>query len=239
MQLAHPLVAAGVSDHSHFNRGLMSSLSRLASTIGAMLSLTFGDEDDAIGAAAGINRIHDRVFGQLRSAGGAFEPGTPYSAHQAELLRWVHLTLLESIPLVYERLVGPLATEDLDRYCAEAAVMEPLLDIPAGMLPRRWCEVSPAIAEVIGRRHVGEMRGTRALGRHVLYPPGSILIWPAIRPVRLLTIGLLPPVFREIYGFSWTARDARALERWTRVIRAFRGLLPRFAREWPAARRGP
>ena len=97
MQLAHPLVAAGVSDHSHFNRGLVSSLWRLVSTVRAMLSLTFGDDDEAIATAARINRIHDRVFGHLRSAGGAFEPGTPYSAHHADLLRWVHLTLLESI----------------------------------------------------------------------------------------------------------------------------------------------
>jgi uncharacterized protein (DUF2236 family) len=237
MQLAHPLVAAGVADHSHFDRGLLSSLARLASTIRAMLTLTFGEDEEAIRTAAAINRIHDRVFGHLRSRGGAFEAGTPYSAHQADLLRWVHVTLLESIPLTYERLIGPLPAEDLDRYCAEAAVMEPLLDIPQGTLPRRWSEVAPAVAEVVSRQHVGEMRATRALGRHVLYPPGSALIWPAIRPVRLLTIGLLPQIFRDIYGFSWTARDERALCRWVRAIRAVRKRTPGFAREWPAARR--
>jgi uncharacterized protein (DUF2236 family) len=149
----------------------------------------------------------------------------------------VHLTLLESIPLIYELLIDPLPDGDLDRYCAEAAVMEPLLDIPDGTLPRRWSDVAPAIAGVVNRQHIGEMHATRALGRHVLYPSGSALIWPAIRPVRLLTIGLLPPIFREIYGFSWTPHDARALDRWTRAIRAVRRRTPAFAREWPAARR--
>jgi uncharacterized protein (DUF2236 family) len=237
MQLAHPLVAAGVSDHSHFDRGLTSSLARLASTIGAMLSLTFGSEDEAVDAAAGINRIHDRVLGHLSEQAGAFAAGTPYSAHQAELLRWVHLTLLESIALTYELLVGPLSSEERDRYCEEAAIMEPLLDIPPGTLPRRWSEVSPAIAAVVERQHVARTSRTRVLGRHLLYPRGAVMLWPALRPVRLITVGLLSATFREIYGFSWTARDARALHRWTGGIRTLRGAVPAALREWPSARR--
>ena len=237
MQLAHPLVAAGVSDHSSFNRGLTSSLGRLVSTIGAMLSLTFGTDDEAIASAAGINRIHDRVLGHLPERGGAFAPGTPYSAHEADLLRWVHLTLLESIPMTYELLVGPLSPEELDRYCEEAAIMDPLLDIPPGTLPRRWSEVAPAIAAMVDRQHVARTSRTRELGRHVLFPRGSALLWPALRPVRLITIGLLSPGFRGIYGFSWTARDAAALRRWTAAIRSARRVLPAFLREWPSARR--
>jgi uncharacterized protein (DUF2236 family) len=237
MQLAHPLVAAGVSDHSSFNRGLASSLGRLVSTIGAMLSLTFGSDDEAIDAAAGINRIHDRVLGHLPERGGAFAEGTPYSAHQAELLHWVHLTLLESIPLTYELLVGPLSAEELDRYCEEGAIMEPLLDIPPGTLPRRWSEVSPAIDAIVARQHVARTSRTRALGRDVLFPRGSAPLWPALRPVRLITIGLLSPTFRDIYGFSWTARDTGALRRWATAIRTVRRGLPAFCREWPSARR--
>lgn len=232
MQLAHPLVAAGVIDHSGFNRGLFASLGRLHSTVGAMLALTFGSDEEAITTAARINSIHDRVQGHLREPAGAFGAGTPYSAHQAELLRWVHLTLLESIPLTYERLVRPLSEAERDAYCAEAAIMEPLLDIPTGSLPRRWAEVSPAIAEVIETGAIAATGGTRALGRDVLFPPGSALLWPAFRPVRLLTIGHLPPTLRAVYGFDWTESDERALERWTRTIGRVRAALPRPLREW-------
>ena len=52
LQFAHPLVAAGVSEHSQFRGGLLSSFRRLSSTVRAMLSLTFGSEEDAINAAA-------------------------------------------------------------------------------------------------------------------------------------------------------------------------------------------
>ena len=39
----------------------------------------------------------------------------------------MHATLLESIPLTYELLVGSLTREERDRYCAEATIIEPLL----------------------------------------------------------------------------------------------------------------
>ena len=52
LQLAHPAVAAGVHDHSSFRGSLRSSFRRLHSTIGAMLSLTFGDTEQMITAAA-------------------------------------------------------------------------------------------------------------------------------------------------------------------------------------------
>ena len=65
LQLAHPAVAAGVHDHSSFRGSIRSSFGRLHSTIGAMLSLTFGDTEQMIAAAAGINTIHDRVRGHI------------------------------------------------------------------------------------------------------------------------------------------------------------------------------
>src|ERR1043165_5049982 len=50
LQLAHPAVAAGVDGHSSFRGSLRSSFKRAHSTIGAMLSLTFGDLEQVIAA---------------------------------------------------------------------------------------------------------------------------------------------------------------------------------------------
>ena len=55
----------------------------------------------------GIRTIHRRVNGRLRTTVGRFPTGTAYSAEDPALVRWVHLTLLESLPLAYEALVGP------------------------------------------------------------------------------------------------------------------------------------
>jgi uncharacterized protein (DUF2236 family) len=237
LQLAHPLVAAGVADHSAFRGSLSSGLTRLSSTVGAMLSLTFGTDDDAIGAAAGINAIHDRVSGRLGEPVGALDPRARYSAHDPELLRWVHATLLESIPMTYERLVGPLTVEQRDRYVAEAAVMEPLLDIPAGLLPRGASQLDAYMREMLDGRRLAVSERSRRLARAILFPPGWRLLWPVFRPLQLMTIGTLPPAIRDGYGFSWTTRDARALARWTSALRRLRGVCPVVLREWPAARR--
>ncbi len=236
LQLAHPLVATGVADHSSFRGSLLTSFKRLASTVDAMLSLTFGSDDQAIAAAAGINTIHDRVFGRLRESSGALEAGQPYSAHDPELLRWVHATLLESIPLTYQYLVGPLTADDRDRYCVEAAILEPLLDIPEGLLPRSTADLDAYIREMFESRRISVSATSRALADAILFPKGWRLMWPVFRPLQLMTIGLLPPAIREGYGFTWTARDARALARWTAALRRLHRATPRFLREWPSAR---
>jgi uncharacterized protein (DUF2236 family) len=232
LQLAHPAVAAGVHAHSSFRGSLLASFRRLYSTVGAMLALTFGDPEQMIAAAAGINTTHDRVRGHCPAGTGA-----AYSAHDPELQRWVHGTLLESIPLIYERLVGPLTPRERDRYCSEAAIMEPLLAMPAGWLPRDRAQLDTYMREMLASGKIVVTDSSRALARAVLYPPQWYMAWPMFRPVQLLTIGSLPPSIRRAYGFEWRARDARALARWTALLRTSHRLLPPFAREWPMARR--
>ena len=65
MQLAHPLVAQGVADHSSFRDATLERVRRLHGTIKAMLDLTFGDAAPSGAATDRINAIHDRVHGRL------------------------------------------------------------------------------------------------------------------------------------------------------------------------------
>ncbi len=239
MQLAHPKVAAGVAEHSAFRSSMRSRFARLRSTVGAMLALTFGTDDEAIGAAAGINSIHDRVSGSVGESAGTVSAGDRYSAHDADLLCWVHATLVDSVPMTYERLVGPLSSEERERYCAEAAIMAPLLDIPEGRLPVDSAQLNAYMREMLDGGTIAVSTTSRALGRAILFPPGWRLMWPAFRFLQLMTIGLLPPAIRHGYGFTWTASDERALSRWIAAVRAVRRLSPGVLREWPAARRRP
>lgn len=224
LQLAHPSIAAGLDAHSTFRGSLWSSFRRLYTTVAAMLSLTFGDTEEMIAAAAGINVIHDRVKGR------------GYSANDPHLQRWVHATLLDSIPLTYDLLVGPLTTREKDRYCREAAIMEPLLGMPEQWLPRDGGDLDAYMSDMLATGHLVVNDNTRALARAVLYPPNWYLAWPAFRAVQLVTIGTLPPSIREAYGFEWRSRDERALVRWVATLRTVRRLLPAFGREWPVAR---
>jgi uncharacterized protein (DUF2236 family) len=197
-----------------------------------MLSLTFGDTEQMIATAAGINAIHDHVRGHVSG-----QAGETYSAHDPELQRWVHATLIESIPLTYNLLVGPLTVRERDRYCSEAAIMEPLLGMPAGWLPRHTAQLDAYMHDMLAGGTLVVTDTSRALARAVLYPPRWQAAWPAFRALQVITIGLLPPSIRQAYGFEWRPPDARAFARWTALLRTSRRLLPPLAREWPMTRR--
>jgi len=220
LQLAHPSVAAGVDGHSTFRGSLRSSFKRLESTVDAMLALTFGNTEQMISTAAGVNTMHDRV------------PG----AHDPHLQRWVHATLLESIPLTYERLIGPLTPFERDQYCREAAIMEPLMGMPAGWLPRDSAQLDAYMEEMLGSGALVVTDTSRALAHAVLYPPRWRVMWPAFRAMQVLTMGSLPPSIRHAYGFAWGPRHERAFARWTALLRTSRRCLPPVVREWPMAR---
>jgi uncharacterized protein (DUF2236 family) len=223
-----------VHHHSGFRGSLLASLRRLKSTVSAMLSLTFGDTEQIITAAARINAIHDRVNGRIPAAP---DPGAPYSAHSSDLQRWVHATLIHSVPLTYEMLIGPLTARERDRYCSEAAIMEPLMGMPAGSLPRDSVQLEAYMRQMLAGGTIVVTDTSRALAHAVLFPPYWRIAWPAFRLVQLLTIGSLPPPIRRAYGFQWLERDERALARWMALLRTSLRMLPSFARHWPVARR--
>jgi uncharacterized protein (DUF2236 family) len=232
LQLAHPLVAAGVAEHSGFAGSRGARLQRLHATVGAMLDLSFGAEAPRRQAAARINAIHDRVNGRLPETVGPYPQGTPYSATDPELLRWVHATLLESMPMAYERFVGPLSPEDKDRYCAESEDAAVRLRIPAGLQLRRWSDVAGEVRERLesGRLAVGAQ--ARWVAGHLLCPPLTDPTRPAAWLTRLVTLGMLPPGVRDAYGFEWSAAHERRLRLATGAIRRLVHVLPPFARYW-------
>jgi uncharacterized protein (DUF2236 family) len=237
LQLAHPLVAQGVADHSGFARDRRGRVRRLERTLRAMLALTFGTAEEAMEAAAAINAIHDRVNGRLREGTGRFGAGTAYNAHDPALLGWVHATLLDTFLLTYERFVAPLSPVDRDRYCEEAGSAGPMLGIPAHSLPRSMNELAAYMERMLGNGEIVVTGTARALAREILWPG---LPWPAnplLVLARLTTVGLLPPAIREAYGFTWSRRRERALRLLTCAVRYGLPLLPPLVRHWPAARR--
>ncbi|MGE3490870.1 MAG: oxygenase MpaB family protein, partial [Vicinamibacterales bacterium] len=119
----------------------------------------------------------------------------------------------------------------------EAAIMEPLMGLPAGFLPRDAAHVDAYLQEMLSSGTLVVTDTSRALARAVLYPPRWHAAWLVFRPMQLLTIGTLPPSLRQAYGFAWHARDQRALDRWIAMLRIVRRVLPPMVREWPMARR--
>lgn len=236
LQMAHPLIAAGVADHSHFRAGALVAAGRLRETVRAMLALTFGDPITHGHAIAGIRAIHARVHGRLREATGVFPAGTRYSAEDPALVLWVHATLVESVVMVYERLVAPLSSAERDQYCAEAAEVALALGARAADVPRTWAALEDYVKAEYASGRISVGPDARLVTDAVLFPRLTWLSGPAAWVNRLVTIGLLPEAIRDGYRYGWTERRARQLRRVMRMLRAARRVMPRAAAHWRAAR---
>ena len=201
-----------------------------------MLDLTFGDDQAHHRAIAAIDAIHHRVHGELSEPVGLFPRGTRYAATDPALLLWVHATLLESLVLVYQRLVGPLTTADKDVWCIEAASSAIALGADAASVPRSWAALESYLSAEYesGRITVGSE--ARALASSILFPSIGWALWPAVGINRTITAGLLPASLREAYGLPWASADERRFERTVTRLAWVRGRLPRRLALWRVAR---
>lgn len=237
LQLAHPLVAAGVFDHSGFRGTPYAAASRLYHTVHAMLSLTFGDEATRQRTLDGIRAIHRRVNGVLPETTGPYPAGTRYSAEDPALVLWVHATLIESVLLVYEQLVAPLTASERDEYCAEAFPIAVALAAREDEVPRTWNDMRCYLERMYASKAIAVGTQSRELAGAVLSPSGGWLVAPATWINRMITVGLLPPQVREQYGMTWSPRQDRTVARLLSLLRNTRRLVPAAIALWPDARR--
>jgi uncharacterized protein (DUF2236 family) len=208
MQVAHPSVAAGVAHYEEDPWG------RLSRTLDLSAQIVFGDRDTAERAA---QHLQDH-------------------ATDAELLRWVWATLVESALLMYTRYVGPLKVSDVEAYYEEQKRFLVACGTPVETAPETFAEfmayVDTTVEEVLEVTPAAE-----AVAEAILHPPRLPLpLRPAFDLLNLTTVGLLPPTLRAGYGLGWGAQRERLLGASTGVVRRFMPLLPSLVRELPTAR---
>lgn len=238
LQFAHPLVAAGVAEHSVFSDDPRANRGRLHRTVQAMLDLIFGTPEQVACTAGRINAIHDRVRGHLREPTGALPAPTPYSARMPELLLWVYATFVDSALVVYERYVAPLTPVERDQYCAEARAIGPWLGIPVEMMPASYAELRAYMdrMEASGQLAVGPT-ARRLMGLLLRARPAWLVRGPLLTWLHLPTVGLLPPRLRAAYGLAWPRHHALLLALTSGLCRRLLPLAPAALRYWPSARR--
>jgi uncharacterized protein (DUF2236 family) len=201
-----------------------------------MLGLTFGTDAERDAVLEAIRTIHRRVNGSLSTAVGPFAAGTPYSAEDPALVEWVHVTLLESVPLVFELFVARLSEAERDEYCDQAAWVAMALGARPSDVPRSWAAVQARLERGYASGVITVGPQARELGRSIVAPAIGRLLPPVAWLNRLVTVGLLPPHVRAQYGFAWSDRRQRTLERVVPAIRALRRTFPDGVVLWPEAR---
>jgi uncharacterized protein (DUF2236 family) len=222
MQIAHPMVAAGVADHSDFEA---DGFDRLWRTLDAVLTVAFGDTEQALAAAGRVRGIHGRVAGS--------RGGRAYAALDPDLLLWVHATLLDTALVTYQRFVGPLAPDETELYYEEMKRFAATFGVPAEILPpnvaafRRYLH-----QELSGLKVTPE---ARRLAEGILAPPAPAALAPVRGLLRASTVGLLPERLRGPFGLTWGPARDRALEAAAAALRRTLPALPSKVRMWPHA----
>jgi uncharacterized protein (DUF2236 family) len=251
LQLAHPLVAEGVEQHSDFRS---DPWARLAATLRSYLRIVYGSTGAARGEIRRLNELHRGVRGPVTDPEARARHGARYSARDPELSLWVHATLVDSTIVAYDAWIEPLSAAHRAAFYEETLPVGRAFGIPERLLPPDLEAFDAYLAEMLapdGPIQVGEL--ARELGTAVLSPPlGPALAAlgdpdPSLAPIldalpaaayRWLlwpSIGLLPPRIREAYGLHWGLRE-RAVSAWlVATWRAWRPLLPRTFRTMPQA----
>jgi uncharacterized protein (DUF2236 family) len=201
LQLAHPMVAHAVDQHSTTRADVLGRFQR---TFRHVFTMVFGELDDALIAARRVHAIHTRIHGTIPQAIGAWRANTPYHANDADALRWVHATLVDTTIVVRERLGGPVAPADLDAYVIEMNRFAALFGIPRALLPRSWAEHASYMARMLdpadGTLAVAPV--ARELARFLVGRGGPGPQPPLGRLTELVTATLLPTHLQEAFGLA-------------------------------------
>lgn len=237
LQLAHPLVAAGVGDHSTY---VTAPWQRFQGTLDLMQTLAFGTRSQAHAAARTINRMHIPVRGTLAEAAGALPVGTPFHARQPDLLLWVLATLVDTSLLLYPQIVGPLTREERERYYLEEPAAAGLLGLPPSAMPANLGEFEAYMRTMLEGDILTVTPEARRVARTVMRFPIPLFLWPVLRPARSVlwqaTVSMLPAGLRAEFGFTWDDRRQWLLDREMQALHHLIPFLPAPLRYLPQAR---
>jgi uncharacterized protein (DUF2236 family) len=217
LQVAHPLVAAGVVQHSDFQRDLWR---RLVRTLRALYLIAFGTKAEAERAGEIVRAVHAHVAGTTKTRLGRFPAGTRYSASDPELMLWVHATLVHSSLEVYERFVEPLPSEDEERYYREMGIVAELFGTPPSVIPRSLADFREYLASELDGPNLSATVPARKVAAVIFEADLPAPLRVLVPAHRLATAGLLPQRLRDEYGLRWTPLHEYALPLAARSVRA-------------------
>jgi uncharacterized protein (DUF2236 family) len=240
LQIAHPLVAEGVDQHSDFRA---DPWARLQGTLRSYLRIVYGTGAAARAEIRRLNELHRTIEGPIRDVSAAARHGAAYSARDPELSLWVHATLVDSTIVAADAWLEPMDRERRSRYYAETLPIGRAFGIPARLLPPTYDAFEGYLSDMLAARGPIQVGPTaRELARNILHPPLAPII-PALGAVpRALydwtlwpAVGLLPARVREGFDLAWGTRE-RLVSAWLVAgWRAWRPLLPRTFRQMPQA----
>ena len=226
LQVAHPTVGAGVSEHSQFRR---DPWGRLLRTLDYTCTMVYGGPQAAGEMGRRIRTFHKHLSGTRPD-------GQRYHALEPAAYAWVHATLAEAIVAAHERFGRPFTDEQREQFWAEWRSVGRLLGVRDRDLPADWPSFRDYVREMVDREleHTPAVDEVlEALARPA--PPALVGLYRPIRSVArlqlghvvgLTTIGLLPPTLRRRFGVDWTRANDLEFRGLGTALRAATPLMP-------------
>lgn len=222
MQLSSPPVGYGV----HESRVVSGSprrhpIKRTRTTSQYLAVAVLGDDADRDRMRAEVADVHKAVISS---------PDSPvkYSGNSPNLQKWVAACLFRFYLDQYTTLYGPLPTPNLDELTRSASTLATTLNVRKSAWPQTWAEFETYWNEMLPSLSIDDpIRQdfeslsnleflTEAWGP--LAKAFPILGGPHYS---FMTRANLPPVFRAMMGWSWSAADERRLARARMFYRSF------------------
>lgn len=185
LQVLHPLVMAGVADHSGYQSDPWGRLRRTSKFIA---TVTYGSTDEAAAAIEIVNHAHRRVM-------GITSDGRPYDAADPSLLAWVHVCQVWGFWTAYERYGTHDGSVTADQYVTEMAVLGRALGVDHP--PETWAELAEYIHE-----HGDELASSATTNEMVdflLAPDTPLYARGPYALVSAAAVGLLPQWARTLH----------------------------------------
>jgi uncharacterized protein (DUF2236 family) len=233
LQLAHPLVAAGVAQHSNYRE---EPWARLYRTLDMTTKIMFGPTGLAEDTARKLRHVHGLIRGETTESAGRFPAGTPYDARTADLRMWVHATLVHVSLDVYTRYVGPLSIQKRQRYYDEQMLLAEKFGVPREEQPATYTEFYDYFNDMLASDAIAVTDALRDVVDATLNPPLPLVARPIVEAMNIATIGMLPPELRAELDLPWGANRRRLFDASQVVLSRALPVLPRLFREFPPAR---
>ena len=217
LEVAHPLVAAGVARFSDFRS---DPFGRLRRTLEALRTLTFEPRDAALAMARHVERVHRPVRGTLSQGTPRYPVGTAYSGRDPASALWVWATLVDTSLVMYERFVAPLDGPAREAYYADQCVLGRLLGVPVALVPRSYAAFRRYFEAVLRDGTLEVTAEGREIGRALLAAWAGLDAEDLLRDI---TVALLPESLRAPFGLVW---DDASASRFAGLVRSVRALRP-------------
>jgi uncharacterized protein (DUF2236 family) len=235
LQVMHPAIAAGLSDHSDV---FENPLQRLVRSAGPILGVVYDEDGEA--TARWVREQHPQIRGHDAE-------GRRYHALAPDTYYWAHATFFEAQIATQELFGTPFTAAEKQQLYAESITWYARYGMTMRPVPRDYQEFE-CYWEVMFREvlrptplALAAVRTSRDLPAP--HPAIDGPVWGVTRPLIChggpwLTRGTLPPQAQEVLDVTWSRQDELALKALRSLIHAVWPAVPPRFRRLPRAQHG-